>query len=138
MLAALLLNLPDYPPPVQQNDADAGIAKKQRRKYLPEGPVTRDDVELAVAELEQQIESDSQIAPVVKKAKQYIAKPVLETREIADFSRELSMLEFEYRQKMLQADQQQRVQMLLVLEQITIILRLVQDDEEAMILLLLS
>lgn len=135
MLAALLLNLPDY---LKQPDADAGIVKKARRRVeLPEGvPITVDDVIAAADELEAVIEQEESLKPLPSKVRDYVSTSVLSVDDISNLQAELAMREFEYRQR-LQEGKQQEVT-LLILEQISVILRFVQDDEEAILALLLS
>lgn len=135
MLAALLLNLPDY---LKQPDADAGIVKKARRRVeLPEGvPITVDDVIAAADELEAVIEQEESLKKLPEKVRDYVSTNVLSVDDISNLQAELAMREFEYRQR-LQEGKQQEVT-LLILEQISVILRFVQDDEEAILALLLS
>lgn len=135
MLAALLLNLPDY---LKQPDAGAGIVKKAKRRVeLPQGvPITVDDVIAAADELEAMIEQEDSLKPLPDKVRDYVAANVVSVDDISSLQLELAMREFEYRQRLQEGKQQELT--LLILEQISVILRFVQDDEEAILSLLLS
>lgn len=137
MLAALLVNLADYQQPAR--DADGGAAVRERpRRVLPDRPVTRDDVIQAANELEVLAEQEKSLRAVPKKVRDYVAAEVVQVDEVSNLQAELSVLEFEYRQSMLREQQEDRLQTILILEQISVILRYVQDEEEAIIALLLA
>lgn len=137
MLAALLVNLADYQQPGR--DADGGAAVRERpRRVLPDRPITRDDVIQAANELEELIEQEQSLKPIPKKVRTYVAAEVVQVDEVSNLQAELAMREFELRQRLQEADQEQRYISLLILEQISVILRYVQDEEEAIIALLLA
>lgn len=140
MLAALLLNLVEGEPPQPVGlDADAGVVSKpQRRLELPDRPVTRDDVIAAADRLEELIEQEQSLKAVPKKVREYVTTDVVSVDDVSNLQSELAMREFEYRQRLQEADQENRYMTILILEQISVILRYVQDDEEAIIMLLLS
>ena len=134
MLAAILCNLADYQQP--QRDADAG------KRYVDEKDITRkQNIKKAVSAFANLLDkADNTATKPLRKLKQRVINYSRDTLPVDDFSeliRELSMREFELRRSLLQVDQQEPITVL-ILEQLTIILTFMQDDEEAIIALLLG
>lgn len=134
MLAAILLNLADYQQP--QRDADAG------KRYVDEKDIARkQNIKKAVSAFANLLDkADNATTKPLRKLKQRVINYSRDTLPVDDFSeliRELSMREFELRRSLLQVDQQEPITVL-ILEQLTIILTFMQDDEEAIIALLLG
>lgn len=123
MLAALLLNLPDYQ---KKRDADASFMQDRRnfKKRINE-----------FAELLDQ----SEVKPL-RQLKQRIVKYAKDESTLSESSellRELSMREFELRQSAFQTNQQDSYTVL-ILEHLTFILSYMQEQEEEILLLLME
>jgi hypothetical protein len=131
MLAALLTNLPDYQQPGR--DADAAPAK---RRYINADDVydkqTREQAILTAARRLEELATDEvadTVAEVVPRIEQY-AENKTDTQELSSLLARLAALEFELRQK-------PDVTSLLVLQEVSVVLTFLRDDEEAILAILL-
>lgn len=127
MLACLLCNLPGF------TDRDAGgythtEADFPRKKKL----------NAAIAEASKLIDAKAEEPlKAIKPRLEELATKDLPVDEFADLLRELSMREFELRRSLFESKQQDTYSVL-ILEQLTIILTIMREDEEAILLLLLG
>lgn len=123
MLAAILLNLPDYQ---KKRDADASFMQDRRnfKKRINEFAELLDE---------------SEIKPL-RQLKQRVVKYAEDKATLSESSellRELSMREFELRQSAFQSNQQDSYTVL-ILEHLTFILSYMQEQEEEILLLLME
>lgn len=134
MLAAILLNLADYQQPAR--DADAGKV----RYYEYERKDRRKEMFDAAAELEVLLDAAPKVAKPIKKlldkAKRY-ADNALSVEDQSNFYAELAARAFEIRQEMERRVDDQ-IQYLIVLEQITVFLTYLREDEDDLLVLLLG
>lgn len=134
MIGALLLNLEDYQQPAR--DADAGKV----RYYEYERKDRRQEMFDAAKELEVLLDAAPKVAKPVKnlldKAKRY-ADNALSVEDQSTFHAELAARAFEIRQEM-QKRVDDQIQYLIVLEQITVFLTYLREDEEDILVLLLG
>lgn len=133
MLAALLLNLPDQ----RRQDGDGGKAR-QDVAYRS----NRRQVALQAAEkLEEYIGGTKKLEAVKKAAKRvksYIEQPETSADQVFELSRQIQMREFELRQELAKRDAQSAIDYLFVLEQFSVFVQLLQDDEEEILVLLME
>jgi hypothetical protein len=134
MLAAILLNLPDYQQPGK--DADAAPAKRYINADDVYNKQTRSEAILTAArrleELTEGVDTPAAVKPVAEvlpQIEQY-AENRVDTQELSSLLARLAALEFELRQK-------PDVTSLLVLQEVSVVLTFLRDDEEAILAILL-
>jgi hypothetical protein len=130
MLAAILLNLPDYQQPGK--DADAAPAKRYINADDVYNKQTRSEAILTAAKRLEELATDEvadTVAEVVPRIEQY-ADNKTDTQELSSLLARLAALEFELRQK-------PDVTNLLILSEVSVVLTFLRDDEEAILAILL-
>lgn len=136
MLAAILLNLPDY----QRRGGRAGPViydePESRGKRISEA-VNQIN---ALADSPKLLGLKKKVRKVASQVQTYQETPTVGIRDVADTHAALQALEYELRrsQERTKADEERNRVILLVLDQIEVVLRYLQDDEEAVLVLLLS
>lgn len=135
MLAAILLNLPDY----QRRGRSGGIIydePESRGKRISEA-VSQINALAASPKL---LGLKKKVRKVASQVKAYQDAPTVGIRDVADTHAALQALEYELRQtaEKQQQDQERNRVILMVLDQITVMLHFLQEDEEAVLVLLLS
>lgn len=135
MLAAILLNLPDY----QRRGRSGGIIydePESRGKRISEA-VNQINALAASPKL---LGMKKKVRKVASQVSAYQDAPTVGIRDVADTHAALQALDYELRQltDKQQRDQERNSVLLVVLEQIEVMLSYLQDDEEAVLVLLLS
>lgn len=120
-----------------ENKRDGGgggkyrIALRPNRREAMDNAAQRIDALLSGAQLKTDVR---QVADAVKA---YSGAKTVGVSEVGDTLTRLSVAEYELRQELLQGNRDTR-EVLLILEEITVLLAHVQDDEEAVLVLLLD
>lgn len=134
MLAAILLNLADYQKPAR--DADAG-----RYRFTEKDLPRKKELKKAISAFANLLDKAQEPAlNPLKKVKQRVQEYTttdLPVDEFSDLIRELSMREFELRRSINRSSQQDPIS-ILILEQLTIVLTFMQQDEEEILVLLMG
>ena len=132
MLAALLVNLPDY-----QKKSDSGGSE-----LVAYRSTSRRTVLESAKKLEEYLYGKPVKEPIkraVKRAREYVETDAT-PEEVFDLSAELQMRTVELQQELKKSEDQrdQAIDYLLVLNTFTVFLNYVQEDEEAILVLLLT